>query len=59
VLAVASLAVVNGNLWAVAAVPIARLATGIAIRVPRLALFFYFYYPAHLAALAAIRCALH
>ena len=46
---------VNGNPWALAAVPIALGASGADLRVPRLRWMFYAYYPAHLVALLLIR----
>lgn len=46
---------VNGNPWALAAVPIALGASGAVLRVSRLRWVFYAYYPAHLVALLLIR----
>jgi hypothetical protein len=58
VLATASLGVVNGNLWALAAVPIIFVAAHVDLRVPRVRGFFYLYYPGHLCALLALRAAM-
>lgn len=55
VLGTASLAVINGNYWALASLPLLWLATRIDIRVPRLRLAFYVYYPAHLAVIWLIK----
>ena len=46
---------VNGNPWALAALPIVLGASGADPRVPRLRWVFYAYYPAHLVALWLIR----
>lgn len=46
---------VNGNPWALAAVPIAIGASRVIISIPRLRWFFYSYYPAHLVVLWLIR----
>ncbi len=51
----ASLWFVNGNLWALAAVPVILLLSRIDLRMPRLRWAFYGYYPIHLAALWLIR----
>lgn len=51
----ASLWFVNGNLWALAAVPIILVLSRIDLQVPRLRWAFYGYYPIHLAALWLIR----
>jgi len=51
VIATASLGVVNGNQWALAALPIVALATRVTVRIPRLSQFFYWAYPSHLLAL--------
>ena len=51
----ASLWFVNGNLWALAVVPIILLLSRIELRMPRLRWAFYGYYPIHLAALWLIR----
>jgi hypothetical protein len=55
ILACAALRFINGNLWALAALPVLCLATRIDFRVPRLRWAFYAYYPLHLAALWLIR----
>ena len=39
----------NGNHWAMAAIPIIYLATKIDFEIPRIPYFFYFYYPLHLS----------
>ncbi|CAH0356062.1 TraX family protein [Aquabacterium sp. CECT 9606] len=54
VLSVASLYVINRNLWALAAFPVFFLASKVNPRVPRLRSTFYAYYPAHLAVLWAL-----
>jgi TraX protein len=46
---------INGNLWALAAVPVVIASYFIRMDVPRLRWFFYGYYPLHLFALALIR----
>jgi hypothetical protein len=48
---VAALVVINGNLWAMAALPLLWLAPHVDLRVPRLRWLFYAMYPAHLALL--------
>nr|AVR64159.1 TraX protein [Escherichia coli] len=55
-LSCASLWYINGNLWALAVVPLVIVAAGVDLRVPRLRWAFYTYYPLHLAALWLIRC---
>lgn len=55
VLAGVALAWVNGTSWGMAALPIILMASRIEIALPRLRWAFYAYYPAHLAALWAIR----
>lgn len=55
VLACAALAWVNGTSWALAAFPTILAARRLEICLPRLRWVFYAYYPAHLAALWAIR----
>ena len=47
----AALYVINRNLWALAALPIIFAAGQVSVRVPRIRLGFYVYYPAHLAVL--------
>lgn len=54
-LSCASLWYINGNLWALAVVPLVIVAAGVDLRVPRLRWAFYTYYPLHLAALWLIR----
>ena len=49
--ALASLYVINRNLWAIAALPLTFVAGQVNIKVPRSRLGFYVYYPAHLAVL--------
>jgi hypothetical protein len=58
VLATASLWVVNGNLWALAAVPIVFAATHVGLQTPRVQGFFYLYYLGHLCALLVMRAAM-
>ena len=53
-----SLGVVNGNLWSMAAVPLAWGATYVDLRMPRRRSFFYLYYAGHLVVLAALVWAL-
>jgi len=53
--ALASLAIVNGNFWALAAAPVIAAVCGMDLRVPRLRWMFYAYYPLHLAVLWLIR----
>ncbi len=50
-----SLTVVNGNAWALAAIPIVLLAGRVALRLPRLTWVFYAFYPAHLLLLLGVR----
>lgn len=54
-IAVASLGLVNHNLWALAALPVIFLAQPIKIRIPRLKWLFYATYPAHLAVLFVLQ----
>ncbi len=51
VLALLSLTAVNGNLWALAAVPIVLLATRVPLSLPRNKWAFYAFYPTHLLAI--------
>ncbi|KAF3909932.1 hypothetical protein ABW20_dc0100845 [Dactylellina cionopaga] len=53
--ACASLWCINGNYWALAAFPILFALSLVDIQVPRLRWAFYWYYPAHLAAIFLIR----
>jgi hypothetical protein len=50
-----SLTVVNGNAWALVAVPIVLVAGRISFRLPRLTWTFYAFYPAHLLILLGVR----
>lgn len=50
----ALLGLVNGNAWALAALPLVALATQLRLRMPRLRWVFYAAYPAHLAVLWAV-----
>lgn len=50
-----SLTVVNGNAWALAAIPIVLLASRITLRLPRQAWAFYAFYPAHLLVILFVR----
>ena len=57
VAAIASLQIVNGNAWALASLPIvfaAALPAANELRLPTAREFFYAYYPAHLAVIAAL-----
>jgi hypothetical protein len=57
VVAIASLQLVNGNAWALASLPVvfaAALPGAIELRLPTTRGFFYAYYPAHLAVIAAL-----
>lgn len=53
-LALVGLALINQNLWALAALPLIVAAPRIELSVPRMRTFFYAYYPAHLAVLWVI-----
>jgi hypothetical protein len=55
VLSCGSLWFINGNWWALAALPLVQIATCFDPRVPRLRWVFYSYYPLHLAVLWLIR----
>lgn len=46
--------VINRNLWALAALPLIFAAGQVSIKVTRIRLGFYVYYPAHLAVLWAM-----
>lgn len=52
---IATLFVINGNLWAMAALPVILSAPHITLNVPRWRHVFYFYYPAHLALLLGLQ----
>lgn len=54
IFSVASLYIINRNLWALAAFPVFFLASKVNPSLPRLRSAFYAYYPAHLAVLWAI-----
>lgn len=54
-LSCAALWLINGNWWAMAALPLLLLASCLDLRMPRLRWVFYAYYPLHLAALWLIR----
>lgn len=54
-IACASLWLINHNMWALAALPVILMATRFDLRVPRLRLLFYGYYPLHLILLLLIR----
>ena len=54
-IACATLWFINYSMWALAALPVILLASRIDLRVPRLGLFFYAYYPLHLTLLLLIR----
>ena len=47
----AALYIINRNLWAIAALPIIFVGGQVSIKVPRIRLGFYVYYPVHLAVL--------
>jgi hypothetical protein len=49
-----SLGLVNRNEWALLVFPILYCATQLRLRMPRVATFFYAYYPLHLAVIAAL-----
>lgn len=55
VLSLVAMRIINGNYWALAAIPIAIAACGVAIPMPRLKWVFYYFYPLHLAALWTIK----
>jgi len=46
-----SLTLINGNLWALAAVPLIAMASRLSMSMPRAKWWFYAYYPAHLLVL--------
>jgi TraX protein len=51
VLALASLRIINGNYWAIAAIPILLISCAINIPLPRYQWVFYYFYPIHLSIL--------
>ncbi|WP_020405868.1 TraX family protein [Hahella ganghwensis] len=51
----AGLSVVNGNYWALAALPLLILAARYDLHIPRLSILFYSYYPLHLAVIWLVR----
>jgi len=51
----ASLSVINGNGWAFCALPLLVLGSRICFPIPRMRLFFYAFYPAHLFAILIAR----
>jgi hypothetical protein len=53
----ASLYAVNGNYWALAALPLIAASPCLAIAMPRARHLFYYYYPLHLAVLLIVRVA--
>lgn len=53
--AIFSLTYINGNYWAVAAIPIFYLCTFNKVEIPRIKYFFYLFYPLHLFVLVLIR----
>ncbi len=55
ILSCLALTVINGNYWALAALPIIFGAAQVNINIPRLRWVFYLYYPAHLVVIALIR----
>jgi hypothetical protein len=50
-----SLTVVNGNAWALVAIPIVLIAGRVTFRLPRLTWLFYAFYPTHLLLLLGVR----
>lgn len=50
-----SLSVINQNHWAFSAIPILFIAALIPLKIPRLKMFFYIYYPAHLSIIYLIK----
>ena len=50
-----SLSVVNGNAWALLAIPLVWAASRVTLRLPRSKWLFYVFYPAHLAVLAGAK----
>ena len=54
-MAAALLYVINGNYWALAALPLIFAAPYINIKMPRFRYAFYIYYPAHLAVLLSLK----
>ena len=54
-LAAVSLTAINGNLWAVASIPLILVLAKIDIKLPKFKTIFYVYYPAHLAVLYCLQ----
>mgnify|MGYP003383099909 CR=1 FL=1 len=52
--ALATLGLVNGNQWALAALPVAALIARIKVEIPRTGRFFYWFYPLHLSAIVVL-----
>jgi hypothetical protein len=51
ILGTLSLSVVNGNAWALGAIPVVLLATSLSMKLPRVKWAFYAWYPLHLLVL--------
>ena len=49
--ALTAMRIINGNYWALAALPVALSACFVSLNVPRLKMIFYIYYPLHLSVL--------
>ncbi len=56
--ALGSFALVNGNSWALVALPIIICAQYVTLKIPRIRYFFYVFYPAHLAMILLVSCLL-
>jgi hypothetical protein len=54
----AALALINGNHWALAALPLLAVASRLQLSVPRIRAFFYWFYPVHLGLIALVKLAL-
>ncbi|HEY8096956.1 MAG TPA: TraX family protein [Methylobacter sp.] len=50
-----SLRLINGNYWALAAVPLFLVLCAVSVKVPRVRWFFYAFYPLHLAVILGIK----